>query len=320
MNIKNIKDLRELLATAPDDLDISDLFSKSENENVIIPEMATARPIDTPYTSIRHACNLGDIIAALPACKKYYEVTGRKIIFCQAINQRAAYYEGATHPTKNESGENVCVNSKMWEMVKPLIESQEYIHSFEKYEGQKIDLDFDVIRGKTFVGLPNLMIQSWIMYAFPDLDVDLSKPWVHLPEVKNHRIIKQVKGKVILNFTQRYRNDIIDYFFLQNYAPDLIFAGTEEEYWLFCNRWNLTIPRLEVKDFLEYAYAIKYCRFILGCQSFGWNIAQAIHAPRIIELCRFAPNVQPMIGERSYGFFHQVGVEYYFRRLYNETK
>lgn len=288
----------------------------------ISSELASAENIEVEgmFTRIKHFANLGDIIAVLPAVKKYWEITGRKVIFVQQVNQLAQYYPGATHPTVNSDGQNVCVNDSGFDMIKPLVESQPYIHKMEKYEGQKIDLDFDVIRAKTFVGLPNLMIQSWVMYAFPDLACDLSKPWINLPEVKNHPILKQVKSKIILNFTERYRNDLIDYFFLKNYACDLIFAGTEREHWLFCNKWQLTIPRLEVKDFLEYAYAIKYCRFLLGCQSFGYNIAQAIHAPRIVELCRFAPNIQPMIGQDSYGFFHQVGTEYYFRLLYNKTK
>lgn len=291
------------------------LSKRLESELAITPIV----PIEESYTRIKHFANLGDIIAVLPAVKRYWEITGRKVIFCQQINALAAYYAGATHPTVNESGQNVCVNDAMFEMIKPLLESQPYIHKIEKYEGQRIDLDFDVIRGKTFVGMPNLMIQSWIMYAFPDLAYNLSKQWIELPEVKNHPILKQVKGKIILNFTERYRNDIIDYFFLKKYMPDLIFAGTEKEYWLFCNRWQLTMPRLEVKNFLEYAYAIKYSRFLLGCQSFGWNIAQAMLKPRVLELCKFAPNCQPFVGDDSYGFFHQIGAEYYFRLLYNQT-
>lgn len=277
-------------------------------------------PPQEVYTRVKHFANLGDIIAIMPSLKRYWEATGRKVILCQQIGQLAQYYQGAVHPTVNEEGQNVCVNKSGFDMIKPLLESQEYIHKMEAYEGQHIDLDFDVIRGKTFVGLPNLMIQSWIPYAFPDLSCDLSKQWIHLKEVKNHPIKKQVKDKIIINFTERYRNDIIDYFFLKNYADDLIFAGTEREHFLFCNKWQLNIPRLQVKDFLEYAYAIKYSRFFLGCQSFGWNIAQAIHQPRIVELCRYAANIQPMIGEDSHGFFHQVGVEYYFRVLYNKTK
>lgn len=293
------------------------LSPRLESELAVTPIIP---PNEEWVCRVKHSVNLGDIIAALPACKKYWEVTGRRIVFSQMINQRAAYYEGAIHPTVDESGVNVCVNEPMWKMMKPLVESQPYIHSFEKYEGQQVDLDFDVIRGKTFVGLPNLMIQSWVVYAFPDLSVDLSKTWIELPPVKNHPIKKQVDGKAIINFTERYRNDSIYYFFLQNYAPDLIFAGTEREHYMFCSKWNLNVPRLEIKDFLEYAYAIKNARFLLGNQSMGWNLAQAMGTPRVVELCRYAPNVQPMVGENSHGFFHQTGVEYYVKRLFNETK
>lgn len=277
-------------------------------------------PVKEYLCRVKHSVNLGDAVAALVACKKYWEVTKRKIIFSQQVNFRAQYYSSAVHPTVDEENNQVCVNQPMFDMMKPLVESQPYIHTFEKYDGQPIDLDFDVIRGRTFVGLPNLMIQSWLFYAFPDLSCDLSKPWIELPDVKNHPIKKQVAGKAILNFTERYRNDVIDYFFLKNYAPDLIFAGTEREHYLFCTKWGLDVPYLKVKNFLEYAYAIKYSRFLLGCQSFGWNISQAMGTPRIVELCRFAPNVQPCVGENSHGYFHQVGAEYYVKRLFNEFK
>jgi hypothetical protein len=281
------------------------------------------QPDDSPkeyFTRIKHFANPGDVVASMAAIKRFWEVTGRKVVFCQKVNQIAAYYPGATHPTTNEHGQNVCVNDAIYDMLVPLVESQPYIHKMEKYEGQNINIDFDVIRGdKVFVNMPNMMIQAWIMYAHPDLATDLSKPWIELPEKPDHPVRKQVNGKVILNFTERYRNLIIDYFFLKKYAPDLVFAGTEREHWLFCNQWQLAIPRLEIKDFLEYAYAVKYARFLFGNQSLGWNLAEAMKKPRIVELCRYAANCQPHVGEDSYGFFHQVGAEYYFKVLHNKT-
>lgn len=283
-------------------------------------ETAQDTPTKYPYTTGKHCANIGDVFALMPALKKYWQVTKRQIQLCQMINMEGAYYPGAVHPTKSEDGRQVTMNVTMFEMLKPLVESQPYMHSFVPYTGQKIDLNFDVIRGQTDVGMPNGMIQSWIMYAFPDLDYDLSTTWIELPEVKNHPIKKQVKGKIIINFTERYRNPMMDYFFLKNYAPDLIFAGTEREHWIFCNKWELTIPRLEVKDFLEYAYALKYSRFLLGNQSMAWNLATAMGTSRILEVCKYAPNCQPFIGENSKGYFYQVGAEYYFRKMYNETK
>lgn len=293
------------------------LTQRLSNELAVAPSIP---PTEEFYTTVKHFPNLGDQIAAMPALKKYFEVTKRKIKFCQVINQEAQYYPGAQHGTIDENGKMVTMNSGLFEMMKPLMESQEYIHSYVKYDGQKIDLDFDVIRGKTFVNLPHGAIQAWIVYAFPDLAFDLSKEWITLSGKCPEKIKKQVKGKIIINFTERYRNGLIDYFFLKNYMPDLIFAGTEREHWLFCNKWQLTIPRLEVNDFLQLAYALKESKFLLSNQSMMWNLADALKTPRILELCQYAQNCQPMVGENSFGFFHQTGVEYYVKVLSNTMK
>ncbi len=282
-------------------------------------ELAANQPkLDlTQTTRIKHFANLGDCIAMMAAMKKYHDVTGRKVVLAQVKNQLAQYYQGATHGTVNQDGDMVCMNDKMFDMIKPLVESQEYIHKMEAYEGQHIDLDFDVIRGKTFVNMPHGSIQAWIMYAFPDLACDLSKSWIVVDG--KHSIESKVKGKAIINFTERYRNTITDYFFLKNYASELIFAGTETEHWKFCQKWQLNIPRLEVKNFLELAYALKASRFLLSNQSFLWNLAEAMKTPRVLEVCNFAVNCLPFYGEDSYGFYHQVGLEYYVRTMFNKT-
>ncbi len=282
-------------------------------------ELASNIPSPELYTTFKHAVNLGDLYAAMGTMKKYYEVTKRKVKVLQQINLQAAYYPGAVHPTTND-GIMVTMNEPMFNMIKPLVESQEYIHSMETYSGQKVDIDLDVIRQKTFVNLPHGAIQGWVPMAYPDLAFDLSKAWITLSGKCEKKIKDQVKGKVILNFTERYRNGIIDYFFLKNYAPDLVFAGTEVEHWKFCNQWQLSIPRLEIDNFLQLGYALKEARFSLSNQSSLWNLAEAMKTPRVLEVCNFAQNCQVMVGEHSYGFFHQVGVEYYFRVLYNKMK
>lgn len=316
----SIGDLKKLLETAPDDTDISSLLPEKEVIEYVVPEMASQMPIDGKIAHIKHSCNPGDIIASLVACKRYSEITGRKVKYLQTVGQPAAYYPGATHPTLDETGTAVTLNKPMFEMIKPLVESQRYIDSFEVYQGQRVDVDFDVIRGKTFVNLPHGSIQSWIFYAFPDLESDISQPWMFLDSPRQ-QIEEVTKTKIILNFTERYRNSkiMLDYYFLKEYSPDLIFAGTEVEHFKFCHRWNLNIPRLEVRDFLELAYAIRGCRFLLSNQSMCWNIATALGTPRLLEVCDFAQNCLPFYGKNNLGFFHQLALGHYFRLLYNQT-
>lgn len=315
----NIRELKELLANAPDETSLDDLLPKKEI--LVNKEVASEIPIETGgYAQFKHSVNSGDLIAAMGCLKKYYEVTKRKCIVLQALNMQAQYYSGATHPVVDEEGRYVTMNQKMWEMMKPLVESQEYVYAAETYTGQRVDIDLDVIRGKTFVNLPHGAIQGWLPLAFPDLSFDISKPWIKIDRECPANIKGQVVGKIILNFTERYRDGLLDYFFLKNYSPDLIFAGTEKEYWTFCNRFQLTIPRLEVSNFLELAYAIREARFTLCNQSMIWNLCQAMGTPRILEMCRFADNCFPNIGENSEGYFYQLGAEYHFRTMYNKTK
>ncbi len=318
MNIK-LKDLRELLANGNEEDDVSlGNYIVKEVPKFISSELPTQAPIKEEFAQSLHTCNLGDIMGALAACKRYYDVTKRKIIFLQRINMPASYYQGAVHGTVDENGTMVTLNKPLFDMVKPLLEAQEYIESMEIFNGQRVDLNFDTIRGKTFVNMPQGSLQAWLFYAFPDLAIDISEPWLFLPESKT-QIEEVTKGKVIINFTERYRNGIMDYHFLKNYAPDLMFSGTEAEYFKFCNQWGLTIPKLEIKDFLELAYALRGCRFILSNQSFQWNLATGMGVSRVLEVCQYAHNCMPFYGKNNFGYFHQTGLEYYFRRLYNET-
>jgi len=267
---------------------------------------------------VKHFCNIGDLVASLCAVKQYYVNYGSKIIYCQQTGVPAQYYPGAVHPVMNQEGINVCMNDRIWEMAKPLLLAQEYIHDVELYTGQKVKLDLDIIRGdEKFVNLPNGSIQAWLMYAYPDLAADISIPWVTIPEECPPHILEQVKGKVLLNFTERYRNHKIDYFFLQKYQNHLLFSGTTREHQLFCETWKINVPLLEAADFLEVAHAIKHSRFLLCNQSSAWNISTAMGTPRILETCRFAPNCMPNYGPHNYGFFYQVGLEYYFDKLYH---
>lgn len=267
----------------------------------------------------KHFCNPGDLVASMACLKSYYESTGKPIILCQQKNITANYYQGARHGTVSDSDQStmVCMNTPMFDKIKPLVTSQEYIHDMEEFTGQTILVDLDVIRKEIFVNMPHGMIQSWPMFAYPDLAYDLSKPWIDLPINKeiDDKILPQVKGKILLNFTERYRNGHINYFFLRKYKHDLVFAGTEVEHLLFMNKWKIDMPKLDVDNFLELAHAIKNCKFLLSNQSLCWNISSAMKSPHVLEISEYANNCMTFIGDKSYGFYHQAGVEYYVNLL-----
>lgn len=278
----------------------------------------------------KHFANIGDIIASLPAVKTFYEKTGRKVIYSQQLNVPAEYYAGAVHPTLDDNDNNVMVmcNRKMLDMIKPLIESQDYIEKMEIYDGQPINVDLDVIRKKIFVNLPFGMIQQWIFLAYPDLARDLSKPWIDIGDVDisdcyfqwrslptSYLPMDDIENKAIVNFTERYRSADIHYFFLKKHKNNLVFAGTDREHQIFCDKWELDIPKLVVNNFLQLAAILKKARFLLSNQSFLWNLAEGMKTPRILELCQHAPNCQSFIGEHSYGYLHQSPAQYYFELL-----
>jgi hypothetical protein len=197
--------------------------------------------MSTPV-NVRHYCNIGDIISSLIGLKRFYEITGRKINFCQQINVRGRYYDNAVHPVTH-NGEMVMTNAAIWEMIKPLLLAQEYIESCEEYVGQPmgqdkdgklLGIDLTVIRQHIFVNMPNQAIQQWLFIAFPDIAADISKAWMTIPDnvdiskcyIKYNGVVSEVPdmgNKVMVNFTERYRNEHLDYFFLKDYDDQLIF-------------------------------------------------------------------------------------------------
>jgi hypothetical protein len=253
----------------------------------------------------------GDLISFMAGVKKMWEDTGRKGVVYQRIGMPGASYDGSIHPFKNEFDEPICMSQYMFDMLRPLLVEQPYIEDFLVYAGEDVDIDFDLIRMQHYTNQPKGCLNRWFNYAFPQLASDLSKPWLELPKTIKST---QSNGKIIINFTQRYRNYLINYFFLKEHQDKLIFAGLEKERDLFCKNWNLDIPLLEPDNFYHLAQNINDCKFFLGNQSFCFQIAEALKVPRILELFPMMPNVIP-VGENAFDFYHQGSLDYYFGKL-----
>lgn len=267
--------------------------------------------------SYLHNCNVGDLTGALAGMRQAYQDYGKKAIIYQQLDVPGQYYEGAIHSVKDDHGVQVTMNRKMFDMMRPLLLAQEYVEDFIVWnveEPPKIDIDLTVIRGKVDVNIPYGALPSWTLLAYPPMACDLSQPWITVPDGDD-----DLEGVILINRTQRYLRPKIKYGFLKDYRDDILFIGTEKEHALFCNEHNLNLPRLEVDNFLDLAQVMKKCRFMVGNQSFPWNLANAMGVPRILEMCSFAPNCQPFYGPNNYGFLHQVPLQFYFDLLYKKT-
>lgn len=248
----------------------------------------------------------GDLISILPGIRQMYRDGKGKAIIYQRLNMPGASYIGAEHPFGNEIGEPTCFNEYMFEMMRPLLISQEYIEDFIIYNGQEFDINLDEVRQQTFTNQPKGQINRWIFYCFPQMSTDLSESWIDVHPIKS--------SSIIINFTQRHRNPTADFYFLKRHKDKIIFAGLQEEKDLFCNQNDLDVPLLEVKNFYELAARIKGCRFFLGNQSMCFQIAEGLKVPRILELFPAMPNVIP-IGKNAFDAYYGQHIEYYFEKL-----
>lgn len=259
----------------------------------------------------------GDLISFLPAVKTACERLDAKADIYMWLDQKAFYYQGAEHPYES------MFPYKAYVWMKPLIEAQSYVNSFNIWKGEEIIVDLDVHRTR-MVGMPYGSIHRWLGFCYPDTQCDLSKPWLEVQWKKGFKSayfgnpkINQCYSKVLINRTSRYNKPYLTYWFLEKYKEHLMFCGLPQEHEKFQKEWGFELPLLAVDNFLELAIAIKCCRFFIGNQSMCYAIAEGLKSPRLLEVCDFAPNVQP-IGPNGWDYQFQEGLVYHFERLIKE--
>lgn len=263
---------------------------------------------DENFIRVKTSSPAGDLISYLAGLKKLSKDKGKKIIIYQRLNLIGIGFVGAKHPFQDKDGYDICMPQSMFDMLYPLIKSQDYIEDFIVYNGQEIEMDMDKCRMEIYTNQPHGSLNRWFFHVYPEMNCDLSKEWISVSSGTLHM------DKIIINITDRYRNYIINYFFLKKYQDKILFAGTQDEYNRFCEQWGVDVKYLEVNNFLELAIAIKSCKFFLGNQSFCFQLAESMKVPRILEISPHLPNVIP-IGENAYDFYHQSELEYYFEKL-----
>lgn len=263
------------------------------------------------FIKVKHSYNAGDLIVLMAGLRQLHKIHGKKVIVYQVLDFPAFYYENAYSPIRDGAGQQVCMNRDMFDRLKPLIEYQDYIEAFEIFDGQEVEFDIDKTRDSRMVPMPAGVLHFYNFAIFPEMNCDMSEPWISCPE-PNAKI-----RAYTINRTHRYTNAYINYFFLKEFQHKFDFIGTEQEKEDFCKQFKLELNHIKTNNFLELATKMKEYQGGIYNQSFLWHLADAMKLTRILELCTQFPNTFPT-GANGYGFYHQMALLYYVKKMMNK--
>ena len=246
--------------------------------------------------SFLHSGHIGDIINCLPVIKKISETHNCKL-FIKLDQPIKNYYPD--HP----SGQYF-IRKEQYNLLLPLLKKQNFLKFIKVYEGENIDINFDIIRD-----LPVNLLFDNLRYAFisSGVQTNLNEPFI---EVEEHPLIK---NRIVILRSLRYQNYFISYKFLENF-PKPIFVGVKKEF----DELKKELKNLEFyecKDFLDMAMIIKSCKLFIGNSSLGIDLAESLKVPRLLEACPYFPARQ-VHGEKGYDFYFQTHFEKYFKLLF----
>ena len=246
--------------------------------------------------NLLHSGHTADIVNTLPVIKELSK-KHKCNLFIGIDKPLKKYYP--RHPAGD-----VFLNNKIYDMLEPLLKKQSYINKVKKFNNEKIDINFDIIRE-----IPINLLFDNTKYSFV---VTGMQPNLALPYIESDYHDKLIK-KVVIQRSFRYRNPFINYKFLNEYE-NLLFVGTKEEF----DDMNLDVKKLEFydcKDFLEMSSIIKSSKFVIGNSSLAFPIAEGLKVPRLLEACPHFPAAQPH-GENAFDFYFQIHFEKWFKYLY----
>lgn len=249
-------------------------------------------PITGDTVHFKHTGHAGDVIYSIPAMKAL--AGGRKIhLYFELHQPNRDFTKQMRHPNGN-----VMLTEKSVAMFAPLMMQQSEITHFAAWNGETIHYDLTAFRSFPF-DYRMYSIARWYFLTFA-VTADLGKPWLHI--TPDHRF----SDTIVIARSSRYHALDISYSFLSKYK-NLCFIGVQEEYEAMKNE----IPDLQyqpVSNFGELAAIIAGCKLFIGNQSFPFSLAEALKAPRILEVFYQCPNVVPE-GPNAYDFCYQPQFE-----------
>ena len=242
-----------------------------------------------------HSGPLGDLIYSLPLINKLSEN--------HTCNLYVNLNKKFTYEYYKHTANGYFIDERTFKFLSPLLKKQKSLNIIKEYENEKIDINLDLFREIPVSFTFNS--PRWF-FAITGEHCDLSKPSLF---VDDHT---EIKNKIVILRSFRFRNIYINYNFLKNY-DNLLYVGVEEEY----QDLKKIIPNLEIyncKDLLEMAQIIKSSKFFLGNMSVGYALSETLKIPRLLEASPETPFVQP-VGNNGFDFFFQPHFEKWFKYL-----
>ena len=243
--------------------------------------------------SFLHSGRLGDLIYSLATIKELAKSHKCKI-YIQINKPVLDYYD---HLRK------VLITKRSGDMIIPLLKKQEFLEDVSIYNGEKIDVNFDLFRdipiNKSFYS------SRWFSHL---VGINLNMESTFL-SAKPH---KSIKNKIIVGRSPRYRNSFLNYKFLKN-EKNIMCIGLKDEY-DDLKKDILNLEFYDCNDFLEMAEIIKSCKFYIGNMSLQYIMAEGLKVPRLLEASPDFPVSFPL-GPDAFDAYHQNHFENFFKNL-----
>lgn len=231
----------------------------------------------TMKNTFKHSGDLGDIIYSMPTIR----ALGGGTLYLNPGKPLNPPIHGI--PTKKFTSE------KPIDMVRPLLEAQDYIDEVKVWDGQEVTFDLDQFRAKGInLGKTNLAAAHAMTFKLDARIIE--QQWIFNIEPKT-----VLDKKVVFHRSPRYHNKDFEQKswprFISKYRMDAIFIGIPDEYKAFKERFGDTnIPFYQVQDFLELAQIIQGAELFVGNQSLPFAIAEGLHKRVYLEVCKVSPN------------------------------
>ena len=234
------------------------LESQEPKSVVFIPQ--TARFFSGKTGSFKHSGDIGDLIYSLPVLRNFGGGT--------------LYLNPHGLSTNKPDGTKSGFNSKLIEILKPLLMEQYYIKDVVPWNDDKVDVDVDIDYFRSQGNVSNNLCHK-ILNAFSVPFSETEIPWI---SCKPKKIASCVVARSF-----RYRDKNMDYsVILDEFKDDVVFVGLPDEHKDFQERFG-KIAFYQIENFLDLAQVINGSELFVGNQSSPMSIAIALHKPFVQE-------------------------------------